>query len=117
MTTLTDGTTTVTPLLVNGWQTARPTRNVVHPIIDREAPEVTLRAAGLRVGTLEVVFGTLADALGAEALHAQAAIITLDDPTVGTMDYVAAGGDIEVELDSDTRRAWIVRVPFFEVTT
>lgn len=116
MTTLSDGTTTIEPILVTGWQTSRPARAVVHTIIDRPEPEVTLREAGLRVGVFELLFATLAEAAAAEALHTQAVSFTLTDDTVGTLDYVVAGGDIDVELDDATRSLWLVRVPFQEVS-
>ncbi len=114
-TTLSDGTSTVVPILITGWATSRPARTVVHDIIDRSSPEVTLREAGLRTGVFEVVFATAADAFEAEAMHTQATAFTFADDTAGTFDYVVPEGtEIEVELD-ETRRAWIVRVPFQEV--
>jgi hypothetical protein len=116
-TTITNGVDTITPTLVNGYRTARPSRNIEHDILDRADPDVSLQAAGTRSGVLELVFDTEADAAEAEDLHAGTSTWLLGntDHTTVDMAYVlAAGGTLERELD-DTRKAWIVRVPYREV--
>jgi hypothetical protein len=117
VTTLSDGTTTVTPILVDGYTSTRESGNVVHTIISSVSPEVTLRAARLRTGTLRLLFATQAEALVGEALHALPVVLVLADPDVSgiNMSYVAHG-NIEVSLDDATRTAWIVSVDFQEVT-
>jgi hypothetical protein len=117
MTTLSDGVTTVTPILVDGYTSTRESGNVVHTIIASASPEVTLRAARLRTGTLVLLFATQAEALAAEALHALPVVLTLADPDVSgiNMSYVAHG-TIVVELDDQTRELWTVSVDFQEVT-
>lgn len=115
-TTITDGTTTVEPVLVTGWESERETRNVLHPIINRNDHEVTLRPAVPRSGTLELLFETLADAVEAEVMHAQAKEFTLTDSDHAAlaMTYVAHGR-IRLALDEDTRDAWTLSVGFQEV--
>ena len=117
-TTVSDGTTTLTPLLVDGYSAAREARNLLHAIIDTEWHSVTLRPAHPRSGTLRLACETLADALAMDELHAQPAILTLADTTLPglNMQYVA-NGSITVELDDDTRKHWWVEVDFQEVQT
>jgi hypothetical protein len=116
-TTITNGVDTITPTLVNGYRSGRPSRNVEHDILDRADPDVSLQPAGTRKGTLELVFDTEADAVAAETLHAGISTWLLGNTDHASVDmaYVlAAGGEVELELD-DTRKAWVVRVPFREV--
>lgn len=118
MTTISDGTTTITPLLVTGYESTRQSRNVIHDIIGREDPEVTLRVAGLRTGTLEMLVSTLANALALEALHTPGVVMTLADVDLPglNMDYVTSG-DIGVQLDDETRDRWLVTVDYQEVAS
>lgn len=118
-TTLTNGTDTVTPVLVTGYESARETQTVVHRVIGRADPDISLRPAALRTGTLELLFDSETDAEAAELAHAQAAIWTLTDfdrSTVG-MSYVVADGSVTRTLDDETRTYWTVAVPFVEVST
>jgi hypothetical protein len=116
-TTITNGVDTITPTLVNGYRSGRPSRNVEHDILDRPDPDVSLQEAGTRKGTLELVFDTEADAAEAEELHAGIStwsLVNTDHSGVAMTYVLAAGSDLERELD-DTRKAWIVRVPYREV--
>ncbi|WNM25245.1 hypothetical protein [Demequina capsici] len=115
-TTVTDGVTTLTPILVTGWSSTRLARNVLHDIVGTEWPEVTLRPAAPRSGTLQLLCATLADGVAMEAFHAQAKVLTLADPESAPlgMNYVASGR-IDLDIDEDTRDKWIVSVEFKEV--
>ena len=116
-TTITDGTTTVTPILITGWDTARAARNVLHEIIERPAMDVTYRPAGLRYGTLEALLPTLEDALTLEALLALARQFTLEDTDHPSLNMAfVASGDITVTLDDETRIQATVGWDFQEVT-
>ena len=116
-TTLTDGAATVTPVQVLGFESARQTGNILHPVIGRADVDVTFKAAGLRTGTLKFLFLTLTDALAAESLHAGTGIITLEDTELPALNmrYVPSGS-ITVALDEDTRQLWTVEVEYQEVT-
>jgi len=116
-TTVTSGATTLTPVLVNGYRSTREAGNIVHQVIGTEWPAVTLRPARPRSGTLAMLCASLSDALAMEALHANAATLTLADTDLAglAMAYVASGR-IEVELDRDTRAHWWVRVDFQEIS-
>lgn len=115
--TITDGTTTITPLLVLGYQTNQTGRNVLHDILGRADFDVSLRTAGLRSGTLNLLFGTEADAQAARVFHAAAARFTYTDtdvPSAG-MVYVLDAAQMTLELDPDTQRKWTLAVPYQEV--
>ena len=116
MTTISDGTTTLTPILVTGWETTRTAANVLHVVVGRADPDVTYRTATLRAGTLECLCATLELALQLEELAAQPKRLTLadpDHPSIG-MAFVASG-DIRVELDPDTREQATVAIDFQQV--
>jgi hypothetical protein len=116
MATITDGTTVITPELVLGYETTQASRNIVHEVLGRPDPDVTLAPAGTRSGTLSLFFLTEADAEAARVLHTAASTFTLTDadrPAMG-MVYVTAGA-ITVTLDDQTRERWTVAVEYREV--
>lgn len=115
-TTITTGTTTITPTLVTGWQASQESRNIVHTIIGRSTPDVTLKPANMRTGTLEMLFETAADADEARIVHMEAAVFTLTSSELAevNMAYVVAG-TISSVLEDETRRLWTLSVDFQEV--
>ena len=116
-TTITSGGVTRTPLQVLGYRSERTSGNILHPVLGSTSQDVTLRAAGLRSGTLELLALTMADALNLEALHLNAATVTLADTDIpsGGFTYVASGR-IAVELEDETRSLWTVSIEFQEIT-
>lgn len=116
MTTITHSAGVMTPTVVDGYKAARSPRTILHPILGREGDDVTFRPAGLRKGTLRLVFALEADAHAAVAVLATPQVLTLDDPDINiTMSFVVAEDDIAPELDDETRKVWIVSTPFREV--
>lgn len=117
MSTITIGATTITPTLIDGYESTRESRNIVHPIIGTASPDVTIRPAMLRRGTLRLLFTTEAAAKTAEDTHANATEpATLVAPEASTVDMTyVVDGRISRALDEATRRAWIVLVDFQEV--
>lgn len=116
MTTISDGTTTITPVLTLGYESSRDSRNIFHDVIGRDYPDVTLRAASLRHGTLTYLFETEADSLACEQLHRADSTFTVTDDdrdSIG-MAYVVSGS-ITRTLDDDTRDLWTVAVDFQEI--
>jgi hypothetical protein len=114
---ITVGDHTMTPTQVLGYASSRQSRNIVHDILGRESPDITLRPASLRTGTLEMGFTSEADAKDAEDRHAVGgvfAIISTERASV-EMSYVTAGA-IGRELEDSTRDAWVVRVDYQETT-
>lgn len=117
-TTITHNSTTITPVLVVGWESAQDTRNVVHDILGRQNPDVTLRAAKLRTGTLRTLWSTVADAETCRNLHSDVGTftITTTDVALASMTYVVSGS-ITATLDEDSSELWTVEIEFQEVTT
>lgn len=115
-TTITTGTTTITPTIITGWDANQDSRNVIHTIIGRPSPDVTLKPAALRSGTLEMVFETAEEAEEARQLHMDAAVFTLTSTSQTTinMTYVVAG-TISSVLEDVSRRIWLISVDFQEI--
>lgn len=114
-TTITDGTTIITPTVVDGYRAVRPIRNIIHEIPGRAEPDVTLRPPLLRQGTLRLLFTTEEDAHGAAELHntstATFTLASTDLTTIG-MTYVPASGEIRVGKESGY---WSVEIPYQEI--
>lgn len=115
--TLTRGEISASPQQLLGFKSTRTARNLVHDIIDRSDPDITIKPAGLRKGTLELLCLNLAAGLAVEALHAGEGVIALEDTDRPTLDmsYVASGA-ITLELDTQTGIRWVVAVDYQEVT-
>jgi hypothetical protein len=112
------GATIINPILATGYESRRPARNIVHEIFDTTSVDVTLRPAGLRTGTLELLFADEASSKAAEDAIAAAGVMTFGDTDVTTVDMsfiVPAGGDITRTLH-DSRTAWLVTFGYHEVT-
>jgi hypothetical protein len=115
-TTLTKAGVNIVPLVVIEYSSTRTSGNVLHTVLGRADVDVTFKAAGLREGTLNLLFVSLTAALQAEAMHASIGSITLtstDLPGIG-MKYVPSG-NIELTLDTDTSEHWNVFIDFQEI--
>lgn len=116
MTTLSNGTVTITPTLVTGYEAPSESRNVAHVIIGRAGDDVSLQPDSLRNGSLELLFVSKADAWAAREMHAAAGVFTLADddiPEIG-MRYVR-DGSMTLALESETRELWLLTVGYREV--
>lgn len=113
-TSITDGSTTIYPI-IDGYTAARPNRNVVHPILGSTAPAVSLRQAGLRTGTLRLVFSSDSTAFQAHALLSSGVELTLASTERASinMSFVLAGA-ATIDLDSKTSVAWVVTFDYQE---
>lgn len=118
MTTISDGTTTITPILIDGYESTREAGNVVHKILGTPVPAISLRAAGLRTGRLTALLESRAAALALENVLAGANLLTFTDTdTTLSMTFGLDGdGGIVTRLDPATRRRWTVAWDFQEVT-
>lgn len=114
-TTLSNGTTTLTPTVVLGWNSEQPTRTQIHPIIGASIPDITTRPALKRSGTLEVLFASETDAESCRTMHTAAGVFELASTDLDTIDmsYVVAGS-VKLQLD-DTITQWIVTIGYQEV--
>lgn len=110
---------TIVPTIIMSISVGRGARNVVHDILGKTEPDVTLRSASLRSGTIEMGFAgptSEADSQKALDIHARGVVLTLvnAERATASMAYIASGR-IERELDDTTRNDWIVRIDYQEV--
>jgi hypothetical protein len=118
MATISDGTTTLTPLLVLTPESNAPSRNILHDVIARDYPDVTLYPAGLRTGQHVFLCADEASSVAIENIHKRTAVITYTPDGISSMGmtYVLApDGNVARTLDPQTLRRWIVTVDFQEV--
>lgn len=115
-TTISDGTTTLTPILVDGYESKRESMTIVHTIIGSPEPAVTLRPASMRSGTLSVVVGASRSlALQFEAMLGAGRVCTIADTTVDVAMSFVVVDELTVALDDTTRSVWVVSFDFQEV--
>ncbi|MFD6091320.1 hypothetical protein ACFWGN_04270 [Oerskovia sp. NPDC060338] len=118
-TTITAGGVSVAPLGVMDLSYDREARTIVHDILDRPDPDVTLRPTGLRAGNLVFLCADDPSRDAVEELHTTAAgVVSLtatDRPRLDGLRYVVTGR-LNVVLDSQTRHRWLVTVPYREVS-
>ncbi|WP_223693794.1 hypothetical protein [Leifsonia poae] len=115
--TISDGTTTITPYLVLSYEAQQAGGNVLHDVIGRGDPDVTLRPAGTRAGSHEFFFLTAAPAEACRVLHARAGVFSFSsdaEPTT-SMTYVLDEGGVTTALD-DRKKRWVVTVAYREVS-
>lgn len=115
-TTISSGASSFTPELVLGWNANQTSGNILHTIIGRTDPDVTLKAATLRSGTLEFLFLTSTAATAARAiLEAGAAFsITADETWLTGFDFVLSG-NLSSVLEDVTRNLWTISADFQEI--
>jgi hypothetical protein len=85
---------TVTPDLVLDYAYTRTARTIVHDVLDRSDPDVTLRPVSLRQGTLALFAATVELATALDELHRTPGVLILDatpDEPLASMAYVATG--------------------------
>lgn len=116
---ITGGVTPIYPSTVLGYESERDAGSLVHKILGNSNPDVTLRPAQLRSGSLKLAFlsdTSEEDSRTAELALSQGSVFTLletDRSSVG-MQFVASGR-IRRILDDETRDDWSVEVDFTEV--
>ncbi len=109
----------VHPLVVEGYDAAVQSNNVVHQILGAREPSVTFRPAGLRTGKLTLHFTDTREAMRAEQVHIYGQVLSLqidaDEwslPESINMFYVVDG---TIARTRSGTRSWIVTVDFQEV--
>jgi hypothetical protein len=132
---------TFTPTLVDGYAGERTPQTIVHPILNRADPDITIRPAALRTGTLRMLFSEVGSGGGlvldedgyiveapmiaydAEVVslecsdaHAAGGVFSLVSSERGTieMSYVATGS-ISRTLDDESRAMWMLEIGYQEV--
>lgn len=108
---------TTSPLLVLGYEASRRSRNTTRDLLSGDIA-VVMNSPRPRSGTLELLYDVEGDAFAAVNIHAQETTFTLetDDRVSVGMTYVLGEGDVTIALDDETRDAWVVSVPFQEIT-
>lgn len=116
MTSISNGTTTIVPDLILGYDVSTESNNILHRIIGRTSPDVSLRADSLRTGELRLFFQNRTSAFAARTLHTAASVFTLVDAGMPelNMTYVRRGA-MTITLDPETRQRWILTIGFDEV--
>lgn len=116
MTTITTGVLSFTPELVTGWEAAQSSRNIIHNIIGRTDPDVTLKAATTRTGTLEMLFVSASEAETARDILANGAVFSISESEtwINGFDFVLSGS-ISAALEDTTRNLWTITADFTEV--
>jgi hypothetical protein len=116
---ISNGTSTVTPSAIVGYQSTRATQNVLHAVIGRGDVDVSFNPTGLRTGTLTMLYSTLALALAAEVFYsATGGKFVLTDGDFGgalTMTHVPFGNIVVAYLDDTAGQGWTLAVDFQEV--
>lgn len=111
----TDASSIVPTLVLGGWESADEPQSLVHRILGREDPDVTLRPASARTGTLRMLFWDSESAEAARAFHRAAATFR----TVTDMHWLPAAyvpnGPIRPAQQETNQERWILDVPFQEI--
>lgn len=115
MSTITAGGTVITPTAVTEYQSTRAGGNVVHRILGRTDPDVTLRPAQLRTGTLEAIFTSEADSRAAEVAVGDAGVMQYaDDVSTVNMTFVLGEGGVQRTIH-ESRAVWLLTIDYVEV--
>lgn len=116
-TTITDGTSSVTPLLIVEYAHTRTPGTIVHETIDGPTPDVTLRAATSRSGILAAVLDDPDDVTVLDDMLARPAVFSTtstDEPRLDGLSFVLAPREVSVRRDGS--RTWVVEWQYREVS-
>jgi hypothetical protein len=116
MTTISNGTTTITPQVVDGYEAKSDSATIVHRLLDGTIG-ISLALDAPRSGDLRCYFATEAAAWTAHNALAEPSVWTLSDtdvPSVG-MVFVRQGA-MSIALDDDLRYTWLLTVGFQELS-
>lgn len=112
--TIASGATVISPDAVDEYESRSTPGTIVHDIINREDPDVTLRPASTRSGSLKLTFSDQVASRAAEDALRTGAVWTWTAPIPElSMSFVVYGGDIVRRWMSSGR--WVVEVPYREV--
>lgn len=113
--TLSTGLVSVNPELALPYEFEYSQTTIVHEVPGRPFPDVTLRPAGPRSGTLQLLFIGHSAALAAAALHLDGDVLTLEDTTTPAMDMSYVAVDRTRLVQQESVHPWMLLVPFQEV--
>lgn len=116
---ISSGENVITPTIVLGFESRSVAQTIVHDIIGRPHPDVTLRPASSRSGTITLGFHgptSETDSATAETLLRTPAVFTAisDERNSLSLSFVVQD-DVVRELEDESRDAWVVRCGYREV--
>ncbi len=113
-TVLSSGTTTLTPVAVTDYSATQTAGTIVHPILGRASPDVTLRPAALRSGNLTLVYFSETAAEAARVALTSGAgtwqLASAERPTIN-MRFAA----LDVGRTLGDAKQWTITVRFQEI--
>lgn len=116
---ITTGTETINPTEILEYADESDGGNLIHRVLGRAAPDVTLRPGNLRTGTLTLGFegpDSETDSAAARTLLNTGTVFALASTDRATVEMAFVRlGTVGRQLESTTRDAWIVTVQFQEV--
>ena len=106
----------IQPVFLLQYETQTESNNVVHRVIGKGEPDVSLAEDTTRMGTLHLFFDTKADAWEAFTLLRDISVWTLSDTDHEeiNMDFTRQGV-MKITLDSVSRRRWIIEMDYQEI--
>lgn len=115
MTTISDGITTLHPILWMDYKSTRDANTKVHPLMGGGV-SLSLAPASPRTITVALLFDDEDESKACEDMHAGTGVITIteDDRDTASMQYVVIG-TIGRDLDPETADVWIVSAEVIEV--
>lgn len=123
MTTLiTTGNAVITPTILLMVSEDAGGGSIVHKIVGRSDPDITLRPASLRTGALELGFsgaGSESASAAAVSILRRAAVFAIADsdrPSYNMSFVVPEGGRISRAIEGETRDAFTITVDYQECT-
>lgn len=119
MTVFSNGTSTITPVIVNGYESNSEHGNIVHHVLGSEQVDVVLRPASLRAGQMTIIIESDTAAASAEDALRTASVWALlpdtGEPATIAMQFVVTG-KVTRTLDPETSAVWLVGFGWQEVT-
>ncbi|QMU97977.1 hypothetical protein FVO59_12775 [Microbacterium esteraromaticum] len=109
----TDAQTIEPELVLHGWQSDDEPQSRIHIVLGREYPDITLRPAQARTGTLRLLFVSAEAAEIARVFHRAPAVFTATSDLPWVPAAYVPTGTIRTMQQAGAR--WVLEVPFQEV--
>jgi hypothetical protein len=111
------GSLSFIPTLITSWRASQVSSNVLHPIIGRTFPDVTLKPAQARTGTLEMFFASGPAAESARTILSSGSVFVISSDETPWLDGLAfvLAGSIASSLSDASRLSWMLSADFQEV--
>ncbi|MDL9978851.1 hypothetical protein [Microbacterium candidum] len=112
--TITAGAAVISPILIHGFESSREAGTIVHDVIGRANPDITLRPASLRTGTARLLFADETASKSAEDALSLAVTCTLTTELASASFPFVVRGPITRTLN-ESRVTWLVAFEFQEI--